>query len=251
MAATAPDASTAGTHPLDPLSAEEIGRVAAILSRDREVGPRWRFGWIELREPAKQELATGEPLEREAEAVCWNRDDGKTYKARVSLTGDRVLSWEHRPGEQSNFTMDEYSEANEALKQHPDVIAALERHGVRDLDRVLIDTWAYGGLLVPEKYRDRRGGWTDVWLYGEEGANPYANPISGLHFVLDVNTLELLEIEDTANGDRPATMGEYVPRLVPGLRLREDIAPLEITQPEGVSFTLDGNALAWQRWSMR
>ena len=96
------------------------------------------------------------------------------------------------------------------------MIAALERHGIHDMDRVLIDTWAYGGLLVPEKYRDRRVGWTDVWIYNEEGSNPYANPVSGLHFVVDVNTLELLEIEDSGPTDRPRTMGEYVPRLVPG-----------------------------------
>ena len=38
---------------------------------------------------------------------------------------------------------------------------------------------------------------------------------------------------------------------MPGLRLRDDIKPLEITQPEGVSFTLDGNLLRWQKWSMR
>lgn len=41
-------------HPLDPLSEEEIREVAAILLRDRGVEPpRWRFGVIELREPAK------------------------------------------------------------------------------------------------------------------------------------------------------------------------------------------------------
>ena len=46
-------------------------------------------------------------------------------------------------------------------------------------------------------------------------------------------------------------MGEYVPHLVPGLEQRADIKPLEITQPEGASFTLDGNALEWQKWSLR
>ena len=46
-------------------------------------------------------------------------------------------------------------------------------------------------------------------------------------------------------------MGEYVPALVPGQELRDDLKPLEILQPEGVSFTLDGNVLRWQRWSMR
>ena len=63
--------------------------------------------------------------------------------------------------------------------------------------------------------------------------------------------MELLEIEDAARVDEPRTMGEYVPRLVPGLRLRDDLKPLEISQPEGASFTLDGNLLRWQRWSLR
>ena len=46
-------------------------------------------------------------------------------------------------------------------------------------------------------------------------------------------------------------MGEYAPHLVPGLRQRDDLKPLEITQPEGASFTLDGNAVTWQKWSLR
>jgi primary-amine oxidase len=245
-----PDNACVPGHPLDPLSTDEIRRTVAILRRDQGVGPRWRFGSIELHEPSKPALRDGEP-DREADVVCWNRDDGRTYKARVSLTGDRVVGWEHRPGRQGNFTMDEYYECHEALKREPRVIEALARHGVHDMDRVLIDTWAYGGLLVPESYRDRRVGWTDVWIYNEEGANPYANPISGLHFVIDVNTLELLEIDDSVTSERPVTMGEYVPRLVPGQRLRDDVTPLEISQPEGVSFTLEGNLLRWQRWSMR
>ena len=35
-------------------------------------------------------------------------------------------------------------------------------------------------------------------------------------------------------------MGEYVPRLVPG-HGRDDVKLLEITQPDGGSFHLDGN----------
>ena len=46
-------------------------------------------------------------------------------------------------------------------------------------------------------------------------------------------------------------MGEYVPRHVPDLRLRDDLKPIEITQPEGVSFELEGHALRWQNWSLR
>jgi primary-amine oxidase len=248
------DRRAASTHPLDPLSADEIRQVVAILRRDQGVGPGWRFGWIELSEPHKHVVtgfSPGDEIAREADVVCWSREDGQTYKTRVSISGDNMVSWEHRPGEQGNFTVDEYSECNEALKRDPRVIAALERRGITDMERVLVDTWAYGGLLVPEKHRDRRVGWTDVWVYNEQGSNPYANPIPGLHLVVDVNTLELLEIEDSASFDRPRTMGEYVPRFVAGLRLRDDVMPLEIAQPRGVSFTLAGNELRWQRWSMR
>jgi primary-amine oxidase len=66
-----------------------------------------------------------------------------------------------------------------------------------------------------------------------------------------MNTMDLLEIEEVPVGERPKTMGEYVPELVPGQELRDDLRPLGIAQPEGVSFRVEGNSLEWQRWSMR
>jgi primary-amine oxidase len=213
--------------------------------------PRWRFGVIELREPAKLALLAADGTPREALVTCWNREDGQTYKARVSLSDDCVLTWEHRAGEQANFTEDEFSECNRVLAREPRVAEALARYGIDDLDLVLFDTWAYGAHLVSEKYRGRRVGWTDVWVRDSESSNPYANPLSGLTFVVDMNTMELLEIEEVPVGERPKTMGEYVPELVPGQELRDDLRPLEIAQPEGVSFRVEGNSLEWQRWSMR
>lgn len=241
-------------HPLDPLTADEIRTAASILRRDRDVGQRWRFASIELREPSKEtvrDFAAGDPIVREAVVICWNREDGAVYKARVSLSDDRVVTWEHQPDGQPNMTVDEFHECDEALRREPRVIEALARRGITDMDRVLIDTWAYGAHLIPEAHRGGRLGWADVWYRSQEGSSPYANPITGLHFVVDLNRMELLEVEDTHRVDEPQTMGEYVPHLVPGLQQREDIAPLEITQPEGVSFTLDGNLLRWQKWSLR
>ncbi len=235
-------------HPLDPLSATEISAAVAVLAREHGVEPpRWRFGCIELREPAKD--APG--ADREALLTCWNRDDGQTYKAVVALASEALVSWEHREGEQANFTEDEFYETNETLRSDPRVIEALARHGVTDVELVLFDTWAYGAHLIPERYRGRRVGWTDVWVRNSEKANPYANPISGLTFVVDVNSMELLDIEELDAGETPQTMGEYVPELVPGQTARDDVRPLHVHQPDGVSFELDGNALSWQRWSMR
>jgi primary-amine oxidase len=241
------------THPLDPLTAGEISKAAAIVRRDRGVGDEWRFASIELREPAKADLPAledGRLVRREALVVCWNRADGQAYLATVSLTGDEVGDWEHLPGQQPNITVDEWHECDEMLRAHPDLVAALARRGITDLSRVLTDMWAYGGALVPERYRGRRLGWSDVWYRGSERGNPYAHHVTGLHPVIDLNTMTLLELEDAyEGGEAPDVMGEYLPDLIP-MRLRE-VTPLEISQPQGVGFALDGYQLSWQNWRLR
>jgi primary-amine oxidase len=246
------------THPLDPLSAEEIRQAAAIVRRDRGVGDGWRFASIELKEPAKADLPaleSGELVSREAVVVYWNRADGQAYRATVSLTGDAVTAWEHLPGQQPNMTVDEWHECDVMLRSHPDVIAALAKRGITDVSRVLSDMWAYGAALVPERYAGRRIGWCDVWYRGSERGNPYAHHLSGLHPVVDLNTMELLELEDSYAGGQapdvssPEVQGEYLPDLLPG-RLRE-VAPLQVSQPDGVGFTIDGTLLSWQNWQLR
>jgi primary-amine oxidase len=244
----------AARHPLDPLSAGEFRQAAGILRRDRGVGETWRFASIELREPAKAALAAwrpGDEIRREAQVVCWNRSDGRVYAATVSLSDDTVTSFARRPGVQPNATLDEWHEADAMLRQDDRVIAALADRGITDLDLVLFDTWTYGHALVPQRHRKRRMGWVDVWRRGVAGGNPYAHPVNGLHPLVDLNEMTLLELGDTSRVEPPASMGEYVPRLVPGQRLRNDVRPLVIDQPEGTSFTLEGHALRWQNWSLR
>jgi primary-amine oxidase len=149
------------------------------------------------------------------------------------------------------MTVDEYHECDEALRRDPRVIEALARRGITDMSLVLVDVWAYAGSLVPPQHADRRIGWADVWHRNRPGSNPYANHVAGLHPIVDLNTMELLDLGDSRVVPPAPTMGEYAPDLVPGLRLRDDVRPLHVTQPGGVSFTLDGHRLEWQRWSMR
>ena len=82
---------------------------------------------------------------------------------------------------------------------------------------VLTDVWAYGAALVPDRYRGLRIGWADVWARGSTDGNPYAHHITGLHPVVDLNRMHLLELEDNeavGAADRPAVMGEYLPGLI-------------------------------------
>ena len=246
-------------HPLDPLSAAEFTAVSAILRRDRGVADGWRITCIEMIEPAKAELADfedgGARPPRRALALCLDRGNNATYRATVSLTDDRIESFEHVPGVQANFTVDEFEECDRVLRSHPEVIAALAKRGITDLDLVFMDTWTYGNAVAPPEFRDRRIGWSDTWVKKEPGANPYANPVSGLHCVIDLNSMELLRIEDNGGVQPAAVMGEYAPKRIPerlrAASRREPLKPLEITQPEGPSFTLEGNLLRWQNWSVR
>jgi primary-amine oxidase len=252
-------------HPLDPLTAEEIREAVTLLRRDRGVEPpAWRFAAIELVEPAKS--AVGRPR-REAAAVCWNREDGQAYRAVVWLTqaiaentgpgtfrmsrqGGSLAGWEHLPGVQPNLTADEWHECDEMLRGHPLLIEALARRGITDMSLVLTDVWAYGAALVPERYRGLRIGWADVWHRGSEDGNPYAHSVTGLHPIVGLNRMELLELEDTPDTmEPPAVMGEYLPKLIP-VPLRE-VKPLQVSQPDGVAFTLRGRLLCWQNWELR
>ena len=201
------------------------------MRRDRGTGESWRFASIELREPGKDLLARGLVTGREAIAVGWDRADGQAYRAVVSLTGDAVTSWEHLPGQQPNMTVDEWHECDQMLRQHPALAKALARRGITDMNLVLTDMWAYGAALVPERYRGLRLGWCDVWYRGSELGNPYAHHVTGLHPVVDLNTMTLLELEDSLDEAVEAAnvMGEYLPRLIP-TPLRS-VKPLEVSQP--------------------
>jgi primary-amine oxidase len=240
-------------HPLDPLSPTEFQSTAAILRRDQDITDSWRFASVELKEPAKTEVKAwrpGDAVPRRSLSVLWDQQTNQTYEAVVDLVGDRVDSWTHQPGVCPNFTIDEYHEVDHALHEHEGVLATLKARGITDPSLVLFDVWTYGKAMMPEQWRDRRLGWCDLWMREKPEGNPYAHPISGLKIIVDMNTLDVLEIEDQFDYGLPEVDGEYDPR-VRDTQERTDLKPLEITQPEGVSFTVDGNELRWQNWSMR
>jgi primary-amine oxidase len=246
--------AAAAPHPLDPLTADEISRVAATLRAGKGLDERWRFASIELAEPPKDLLAAGPgSITRTAHVVCWNTTDGRAYRALVSLANDSVTYWEHLPGQQPNMTLDEWHECDLMLRAHPAVIDALAARGITDMSRVLTDVWAYGAELVPERYRGLRLGWADVWDRGSPDGNPYAHHITGLHPVVDLNRMALLEIEDSRDAEGgagpPEVAGEYLPQLL--AKQMRSVSPLEVQQPAGVSFTLDGRLLRWQNWELR
>ena len=242
-------------HPLEPLGADEFRLAARVLRSEQDLSDSWRFASIELKEPPKAEVKAwrpGDAVPRTAFAVLWNRADNQTWEGVVDLTGDRVVSWTHVPGVTPNFTVDEYHEVDEAMRAHPDVIAALaearhHRHVAGDDRGVDLRQGADAGEVRAT------GGWAGATsgTARPPRATRTRHPVSGLKVVVDVNTLELLEIENDHDHGQPDVDAEYVPGAVERGAAHGPQAAAHHPARRASRFTVEGTELKWQNWSMR
>ena len=135
------------SHPLDPLTAEEIATTSRILKSQCNLGPRVRFETIVLKEPDKEEALNfqqGHPISRRAFLVVLDNDDGATYEATVSLDEGRVTDWRRIEGVQPRIMFEEFFECETVVKANPDYRDALAKRGISDPDLVMVDPWSAG-----------------------------------------------------------------------------------------------------------
>lgn len=244
------------SHPLEPLSAEEITAAVSIVRSKRQLGPLVRFVSVTLHEPAPEvalNYKPDDPVTREAFMVLLDKSgkSSATYEAIVNITENNVVSWRHIPGVQPSIMLEEFFAAETAIKAHPEFQAALARRGITNLDLVNVDPWSAGNYDAPEE-NERRILRTTVHMRfnpDDPEENSYAHPIAGLHAIFDLTTMEVLRIDDFGNIPIPQQFGNYLPKDVGPLR--NDLKPVEITQPEGPSFTVNGHEVSWQRWRFR
>ncbi len=250
MQTTATNSGQASTvHPLTPLSADEI-RLAAKLAKAAlaSLGERIRFEIIELSEPAKPQVRRAVACPREARVNVYGAGEIGVWRLRVSLTEERVIEQEHVPTARPMIQLEEFMAIEGAVKADPRFIAACERRGIENLDRVCVDPWSAGNF-GHEDEAGRHISHAFCWLRTRTNDNLYAHPIEGLNPVVDIKTLEVIRIDD--RGAVAVPMGEYNYDAASASHLRGDLKPINITQPQGVSFTLDGHHLRWHEWSVR
>src|SRR2546425_409193 len=99
------------THPLEPLTADEIGRAGEIVRSERNLRrEQVRFISVSLHEPPKDAVlgfTSDSAVEREAFVILLDRAQGYTYDAIVSLTSGRITAWRHVPDTQPNIVVEE------------------------------------------------------------------------------------------------------------------------------------------------
>jgi primary-amine oxidase len=238
-------------HPLESLTAAEIAAAVAVLRADDRLTDAARFAYFGLDEPPKDVVAgfgAGDPVERRVRVVIVPGPAADVVEAVVDPNGGSVVDWRELPDMRPGLLFEEALNAITALNEHPGWQAALERRGITDMSKVQIDPWPAGnyGLPLEEERRISRC----IPFYREnESDNGYTRPIEGLIGFVDVGRGEVLEVADYGVVPLPPENGSFLPADVG--RLRDDLMPIEITQPEGPSFTVDGNLVRWQRWSVR
>src|SRR5262249_59608629 len=80
---------TTTRHPLDPLTADEVEAAAGILKAQRRLASTARFVFVTLNEPDKATVLgfqPGQPIERQAFVILWERAEHTTFEAVVSIT---------------------------------------------------------------------------------------------------------------------------------------------------------------------
>ena len=140
--------NTTLTHPLEPLTADEVQLAVALLREAGKDTPTTRFVSVSLKEPAKSTVYgfTGEgTLPRTAFAVLFDNATNSCYEATIALTEKAVRTWKHIPGVQPTMTADEQVECERAVLASAEFKAALERqYGITDTSLVMVDIWSAG-----------------------------------------------------------------------------------------------------------
>ncbi len=240
-------------HPLAMVTSEEISAATAAVRAHERFEDGSVFVHVRLREPDKATVTgaggAGAGGDRELDVLLVPPDARlEAIEVVVSFPGGVVRSWEVREGMRPALLFGESLQAILGVQGHPDWQAALARRGIAEDAIVQIDPWPAGSFGIGHE-DGRRISRCIAYLRESDADNGYARPIEGLIVFFDNGAGEVLEVVDLGVVPLPPESGSYLPADVGPLR--DDLKPLEIRQPEGPSFRVDGNLVEWQRWSFR
>ena len=273
---------TGNPHPLDPATAGEYLAGREIMAAAGLLADPVRFAYYGLEEPSKDEVlgsaaghgAAGhgatehEATEHEAtehraaqhraadrrlRAFLLNLKNGESTDVVVSLTQGSVVSVrtvDTAAEGQLPIIDSEYHLVEEIMAADPDWQAALARRGLTDMSKIRIAPITAGAYRAPAEDDKRRMVRVLAFLQAREHDLAWAHPIDGVTAHVDLIEKKVLRVTDEFELPVPAESGDYDDPAVRGPQ-RTTLRPIEITQPEGPSFTVRGSLLRWQDWSLR
>ena len=239
---------TVRRHPLDPLSVEEVTAAIRIMRAHGPTSRDLRFVSVNLHEPAKAEVQSGPVDDRRAFIIAIDLQAHRVLETLVSLRDETLLSCEERCGVQPGIIVEEFMMCENAVKADTQWRAALLRRGITEFDKAIVDPWS-AGAYGDERSPGRRLAQGLTWIRESNADVGYGRPVEGLIAFVDLEKMEVVEVIDDVQVPLPPPSGSYTAESLGPLR--EDLKPLEILQPEGPSFSVDGYEVSWQKWRFR
>jgi primary-amine oxidase len=243
-------------HPLDPLTVDEVRTATAVWRADDRIPADTIVHVAALYEPSKTELAAhtpGGPVDRRVQYLLRSPSSRVAYVIVVSATRGEISSYEEVLDSHPPYGAMELYAAGEATRKDPRFVAGCAARGVDDMSTVQIDPWPAGRFDEPwELLADgttRRICRAVGYWRADRTDNGYAHPLDGLVATVDLDTLEVVDVIDVDPREVPRTQSRYDGEHA--RTSRGTAKPIEITQPQGTSFTLESNHVSWEGWSFR
>ncbi|HTH91022.1 primary-amine oxidase [Mycobacterium sp.] len=246
--------SAAPDHPLAPLTADEIRAVRRIVDAHGLLGESVRFVYVALDEPHKKTVlafSPGDPIERRARVLLLDRATGLGNDLVVSITDDRVVAQQSiDAGTEGHVPIldQEFEDIEAFLLESSEWLDAMKKRNLNPTDVRAVPLSA--GVFGHEDEVGRRVVRVLAFYQYDEADLPWAHPIDGVVAYVDLTDRCVTKVIDELDLPVPAERGEWnaEPHAVPA---RTDLKPIELTQPEGPSFSVDGNQITWADWTFR
>ena len=241
-------------HPLDMTTTDEVDRVREALAGAGLLGETVRFAFFAPEEPPKGDVLAhrdGAPVDRRFRAVLLDLATGRSQDTVVSATTGEVVSRREldppRDG-QPPIIDAEFEMIEDVLNADAAWLEALKRRGIEPASVRAVPLSA-GVYDYPDEVGRRI-----VRAFGfrqdSDSDHPWAHPVDGLVAYVDLTARSVDRVIDTGVVPVPATSGNFDDPDVQGPPL-DSLKPIEITQPEGRSFTVEGNRVRWGKWDLR
>jgi len=242
-------------HPLAMTTVEEVERVRAALADAGFLGDTVRFAFFLPEEPPKAEVlafSEGDVVDRRFRVALLDLASGRSWDTVVSATnGEVVSSRELDPATEGQPPIidSEFMVVEEILNADPGWLAALEKRGI-DPTLVRAAPLSAGVYDYPDE-AGRRILRSFGFVQEHEKDHCWAHPIDGLVAYVDLTTGAVDRIIDAEALAVPSeSSGNFDDPQVQGPPL-DTLKPIEITQPDGRSFTIEGNRVRWAKWDLR
>ncbi|MFM2423262.1 MAG: tyramine oxidase [Pseudomonadota bacterium] len=246
-------------HPLDPLSEVEITLACDLLKTQKKLSATTRFAFVQLEEPAKADVLAwkpGMPLMRRAATTVFDTKTGETHVGIVDLDKKQVTSWiEQRTKEfpygQPPVIIEEFFKVGDIVKKDAGWRKAVKRRGLtdKDIELVQVDPFSAGYFNRDVEKGRRLVSAVSYYRAGPKD-NGYAHPIEGVVALVDLIEEKVVDLVDEKEVvPIPKTKRSYHREDLP--KPRTSLKPLDVVQPQGPSFKVDGWKVEWENWSFR